>query len=120
MAERSELAIQTLFRSRARIQCPAVRIVANLNGGKRGQKAMNQVRREGAAWGFPDVTCMAEGRTAYIEFKTSKGKLSNNQADWLDWLSANGFPATVARDPDDALRFLRENGFPFLMEAVDA
>ena len=111
----SELEIQTLFRSRARIQCPRVRVVAIPNAGKRGQRAMNQARREGAAWGFPDVMCLAEGRVAFIEFKAAAGKISDNQADWLDWLTAHGFPATVARDPDDALAFLRRNGFPFVV-----
>lgn len=109
----SELAIQTLFRSRARMQCPAVRIVAIPNAAKRGQKAMNQARREGAAWGFPDVMCLAGGRTAFIEFKSAKGQLSDNQGDWLAWLRNGGFPVTVARDPDEALAFLRDAGFPF-------
>ena len=113
MAERSELDIQGLFRSRARMQCPGVRIVAIPNAGKRGQRAMNQARREGAAWGFPDVMCLCAGKAAFIEFKSAKGKLSDNQADWLGWLTGAGFPATVARDPDEALRFLRRNGFPF-------
>jgi hypothetical protein len=113
MPERSELAIQCLFRSRARMQCPAVRIVAIPNAAKRGQKAMNQARREGAAWGFPDIMCLAGGRTAFIEFKATKGEVSANQQDWLEWLSSAGFPATVARDPDEALAFLREQGFPF-------
>lgn len=117
MAERSELQIQTLFRSRARMQCPRVKIVAILNGGFRGQKALNQARREGAAWGFPDVMCLADGRVAFIEFKAARGKLRTNQAEWLDWLTADGFPTTVARDPDDALRFLRTNGFPFMVPA---
>ena len=114
MPERSELAIQTLFRSRARMQCPAVRIVAIPNAAKRGQKAMNQARREGAAWGFPDVMCLARGRAAFIEFKAAKGVVSESQAEWIERLNADGFPATVARDPDDALRFLREHGFPFI------
>jgi hypothetical protein len=115
MAERSELAIQTLFRSRCRILCPAVSIVAIPNAGKRGQKAMNQARREGAAWGFPDVACLAPGgRAAFIEFKRSDGKLSDSQAEWIERLRGMGFPATVARDPDDALAWLRAQGFPFI------
>lgn len=115
MPERSELAIQTLFRSRARIQCPGVAIVAVPNAAKRGQRAMNQARREGAAWGFPDVLCFWKGPgIAAIEFKSATGKLSENQAEWLDRLNGLGIPATVARDPDQALAFLREAGAPFL------
>jgi hypothetical protein len=110
----SESDIQCLFRSRARMQCPAVRIIAIPNGSKRGQRAMNQARREGAAWGFCDVMCLAPGaRAAFIEFKSATGKLSDNQVEWIDRLRDMGFPATVARDPDDALAFLRSAGFPF-------
>jgi hypothetical protein len=111
----SELAIQTLFRSRARMRCPAVSIVAIPNAGKRGQKALNLARREGAAWGFPDVLCLWRGPgIAAIEFKSAKGKLSENQTEWLDRLSELGVPATVARDPDEALEFLRAAGAPFI------
>jgi hypothetical protein len=115
MTALSELAIQTLFRSRARMLCPAVSVVAIPNAAKRGQKAMNQARREGAAWGFPDVACLAPGgRVAFIEFKRSDGKLSESQAEWIERLREMGFPATVARDPDDALAWLRAQGFPFI------
>jgi len=118
MGELSEIAIQVLFRSRARIQCPAVKVVAIVNAAKRGQKAMNQARREGAAWGFPDVQCLAPGaRIAFIEFKRSDGVLSANQSEWIDRLREMGFPAVVARDPDEALQFLRENQFPFEVAA---
>lgn len=112
----SELAIQTLFRSRCRIQCPQVSIVAIPNGGKRGQKALNQARREGAAWGFPDVMALAPGKVAFLEFKAEKGTLSANQEDWLDRLHTLGFPCGVFRDADKALAFLREHGFPFLFD----
>ena len=99
MAERSELAIQTLFRSRARIQCPAVSIIAIPNAGKRGMGAARQAKREGMASGFPDVLCFWKGPgIAAIEFKAAKGKLSENQAEWLDRLTSLGIPATVSRD----------------------
>ena len=115
MTEPSELAIQTLFRSRARMRCPRVVIVAVPNAAKRGQKALNQARREGAAWGFPDVLCFFEpGRVVAIEFKAARGKLSDNQAEWLDRLAGLGVPATVARDSDEALAFLRAAGAPFI------
>jgi hypothetical protein len=115
LAQLSELEIQTLFRSRARLRCPRVRIVAIPNAANRGQKALNQVRREGAAWGFPDVMCLWPGAgIAFIEFKAAKGKVSDSQAEWLDSLTEMGMPATVSRDPDHALAFLRDAGAPFL------
>ncbi len=113
IAEMSEIEIQTLFRSRARMRCPRVRIVAIPNAAARGQKALNQARREGAAWGFPDVMCLWEGGVAFVEFKAPKGKLAEHQAEWLDRLTEMGFPATVSRDPDHALEFLRGAGAPF-------
>lgn len=114
MADRSELQIQTLFRSRARMQCPGVAIVAVPNAGKRGPAAARQAKREGMQTGFPDVMCLAPGFVAFIEFKDGKGKLSDNQMDWLDNLTRMGFPAIVSRDPDHALQFLRDAGAPFL------
>jgi hypothetical protein len=114
----SELAIVTLFRSRARIQCPAVAIVAVPNAAKRGQRAMNQARREGMAIGFPDVLCFWKGpAVAAIEFKAENGKLSASQEEWLDRLNQMGVPATVSRDPDHALAFLRAAGAPFEFSA---
>ena len=121
MVERSELAIQTLFRSRARIRCPGVVIVAVPNGAVRGQKALNQARREGAAWGFPDVICMwPGGGVAFIEFKSESGKLSLQQIEWQSRLSAMGHHCIVSRDPDHALEFLRECGAPFLFTRAAA
>lgn len=113
VASMSEIEIQTVFRSRARMRCPGVKIVAIPNAGVRGQKALNQVRREGAAWGFPDVMCLWAGGVAFVEFKAPKGKLSDNQTEWLDRLTGMGFAATVSRDPDHALEFLRDAGAPF-------
>lgn len=118
MTGTSELAIQTKFRSRARILCPAVAIVAIPNAAKRGQKALNQARREGAAWGFPDMLCFWRGgHVAAIEFKSASGKLSDNQTEWLDRLNGMGIPATVVRDPDAAIDFLRRAGAPFISAA---
>ena len=115
-SERSELEIQTLFRSRARIQCPGVTIVAIPNGGKRGQRAMNQALREGLQPGFPDVLCFWGGKgIAAIEFKDAKGTLSLQQTEWLARLSQLGIPAICSRDPDHALAFLRRQGAPFLI-----
>lgn len=118
--QRSEIEIQTLFRSRARMHCPEVAVVAVPNAGKRGQWAMNQALREGMRAGFPDVMCIAANRIAFIEFKAHAGTIDPRQQGWIDWLNARGFPAVVARCPDAALRFLEANGFPFLFPVARA
>lgn len=118
MAERSELAIQTLFRSRLRMRAPRVVCVAIPNAGQRGQKALNQARREGAAWGFPDVLCFwPGGGVAAIEFKAAKGVVDDNQAEWNERLNALGTPATISRDPDEALAWLAGLGAPVAVAA---
>lgn len=114
MAERSEIAIQTLFRSRARILCPGVCLVAVPNGAKRTQWEAQRAKREGMSAGFPDIIALAPGRVAFLEFKSAKGKLKPSQAEWLDRLRDMGFPCGVFRDADVAVAFLREHGFPFV------
>jgi hypothetical protein len=117
----SEIAIVTRFRSRARIQCPAVRIVGIPNASKRGQWAVNQAKREGMSSGFPDMMCIwmpgpGDRGIAFIEWKREHGgRLSLNQIEWLARLKDMGFPAVVSSDPDHALDFLREAGAPFLV-----
>jgi hypothetical protein len=111
----SEIQIVTLFRSRARIICPAVAIVAIPNAAKRSQWAATQAKREGMATGFPDIMCLWEGGgIAFIEFKAKGGLLRESQSEWLERLSEMGFAATVSRDPDHALDFLRGLGAPFV------
>ena len=116
MTGRAEIEVVTTFRARCRIHCPAVRIVAIPNAAKRGQKALNSLRREGAAFGFPDIMCLWPGRgVAFIEFKReSGGRLSLNQVEWQSRLAAMGFPAIVSNHPDHALEFIRHCGAPFL------
>lgn len=114
---RLELEIVTLFRSRARMRCPAVRIVAIPNAAKRGQKALNQAMREGMALGFPDLMALAPGKIAFLEMKAPGGKPAANQLEWIDRLRAMGFPAGVFSDPDHALDFLRRHAFPFLEDS---
>lgn len=116
MTGRLEIEIVTRFRARARINCPAVKIVAVPNAAKRGQKALNSLRREGAAFGFPDIMCLWPNKgIAFIEFKREDGGvLSPNQAEWNERLKRMGFPAIVSNCPDRALDFLRAEGAPFL------
>lgn len=81
---------------------------------------MNQARREGAQWGFPDCFVLwPGGGIAFIEFKREQGgKLSLNQVEWIQRLTAMGHHAIVGRDPDQVLDWLRELGAPFLRRAA--
>lgn len=94
--------------------CPAVRLVAVPNAGKRSQWAAGQVKREGLAKGFPDLIALAPGKVAFLEMKSAKGVVSEDQAEWIDRLCDMGFPVGVFRDADDAIAFLRANDFPFI------
>lgn len=115
MTAQSEIQIQTLFRNRARIMCPAVRLVAVPNGGKRSQWAAGQAKREGMAKGFCDLIALAPGgKVAFLEIKSASGRVSESQREWLDLLTEFGFPCGVFRDADSAIEFLRAQGFPFV------
>jgi hypothetical protein len=114
MSAQSEIELVTLFRSRCRIMCPRVSIVAVPNAAKRTQWAAQRAKREGMQTGFPDLMALAPGLIAFLEFKTAKGKLSDNQAEWLDRLHEMRFPCGVFRDADAAVEFLRAQGFPFI------
>lgn len=115
MPERSEIEIQTLFRSRCRILCPAVCVVAVPNAAKRSQWAAQRAKREGLATGFPDVLCFWPGKgIAAIEFKSATGRVSEPQIEWLARLKDLGIPCVVSRDADHALEFLRSAGAPFI------
>ena len=113
-SQQSELAIVTLFRSRCRILCPGVCLVAIPNAAKRTQWAAQRAKREGLATGFPDMMALAPGKIAFLEFKSSDGRLSDNQSEWIERLISMGFPCGVFRDADKAVEFLREHGFPFI------
>lgn len=112
----SEIAIQTLFRSRARMLCPAVHIVAVPNGTHIASNAGRaKAQREGLSSGFPDCICIwPDGGIAFIEFKAKAGRLSENQVDWLDRLVHMGHRVSVRRHPDTALRWLEAIGAPFM------
>lgn len=114
MAERSEIQLVTLFRSRCRIICPGVSLVAIPNAAKRSQWAAQNAKREGMAAGFPDMMALAPGKVAFLEFKSAKGRISDNQGEWLDRLHEMGFPCGVFRDADKAVEFLRGHRFPFI------
>jgi hypothetical protein len=110
-----EIDIQAGFRARLRYVAPAVSVVAIPNAAKRSQWAAMQAKREGMATGFPDVMCLwPGGGICFVEFKTAKGRTSENQAEWHERLDRWGHRVTVARSIDEAVEFLRLCGAPVM------
>lgn len=115
-----EIEIVQAFKQRLYYAAPECSVVAVPNAAKRSMWAARQVKKEGLASGFPDVLVLGPGRLiAMVEFKRPGGTVSPNQADWLARLHRWGFPATVARSADEAIEFLRGQGFP-IRERVHA
>ena len=112
MGEQTELQRVIAFRRAIRLHSPAISLVAVPNAGKRGQAAVNQANREGAAWGFPDMLALAPGKIAFLEWKAGRTKPAAHQVEWMNKLHRLGFPCGVFRTSAAAFRFLRQHGFP--------
>lgn len=111
----SEIQIQAGFRARLRYVAPAVSCVAIPNAAKRTQWAAHRAKQEGLATGFPDVMLLAPGgKIGFLEFKSAKGRLSDNQREWIERLDVRGFPVRVVRSIDEAIQFLRDHDFPMM------
>lgn len=50
--------------------------------------------------GWPDFTLVGRGRIMFRELKSGSGRLSREQAFWLDWLREHGGDAGVWTDRD--------------------
>lgn len=62
--------------------------------------------------GQPDLAgFMVDGKALFVEIKTSKGRLSPDQDDFLKKATANGCIAFVARSVTDITNCLRDHGY---------
>ena len=64
--------------------------------------------------GFSDLFGFrkSDGRIFFLEIKTEKGKLSENQKNFLAAMKNQGAITGVARSPEEALRIVGEEGTP--------
>lgn len=60
--------------------------------------------------GFPDLICLKDDRCIVYETKTSTGRVTAAQYEWLDAFNLAGIPAKIVRPEnlDDVLDELRE------------
>ena len=80
------------------------------NGGHRAKAVAASLKAEGVSAGVPDmvITRAAGGyHGAYLELKTSKGRLSPEQKQWLTSLRNEGYCAVACRGHKDAIAFIR-------------
>ncbi|AZS49321.1 VRR-NUC domain-containing protein [Entomomonas moraniae] len=84
----------------------ATRLVATPNAAKRSLKLAAMMKAEGMRKGFPDLNLPVARKGfhgLYIELKRTKGgKLSDEQGEWLDFLSSEGYKAVCAKGWDEA------------------
>lgn len=97
---------QVTFVTWFRESFPDVRILAIPNGGYRDKRTAEKLKAEGVEPGVPDLYVPAWG--LWIEMKRTKGgKVSPDQADWLDYLQGVGDSVIVGRGWEDAARQVR-------------
>lgn len=75
------------------------------NGGKRDAREAARFKRMGVKPGVPDLFLpVPRGKFhgLFVELKSSKGKLSDNQKRWLQDLAMNGYAACVCFGFDEA------------------
>jgi hypothetical protein len=86
------------------------------NGGKRDKREAARLKREGTRAGVPDV-CLPIPKGNYcglwVEMKSGKGKLSDNQKKWKEQLESWGHKVAVCYGWEEAkeciLEYLKSN-----------
>jgi hypothetical protein len=99
---------QALFQwaSMAAKQTPELELLHHIpNGGKRNKITAARLKKEGVKSGVPDVFLPVPRRNLhglYIEMKAAKGKISDNQREWLERLFLQGYAVNVCYGWEEA------------------
>lgn len=86
-------------------------LIAIPNAGKRGRKAAAQMKREGLWKGASDLVLfvpVGKFHGAVLEMKADGGVVSQDQKDWLQWRTEDGYHAGLAWDYDEGTKFFEE------------
>lgn len=105
---------ETLFRwaeLMAQVRWPELRYLYHVpNGGYRTKAEAGRFRAQGVKSGVPDIVLPAargQYHGLYIELKrTEGGRLSSDQKDWLEFLTAQGYLAVMCRGWEEARRVI--------------
>lgn len=107
----NESKIQAAFHKYMRLRYPDVMAFSIPNGffaGKNGVAHAVRMKAEGMMKGVPDYWIIGRSYTGMyaglvIEFKAGTNKPSQEQKDYLEYLSANGFRAIVCYSANEAM-----------------
>lgn len=81
---------------------PEVRAFHPANGGLRDAATAGQLRAMGVVPGIPDlVFILPNAQIACIELKVGRNKLTDEQAEFFEWMQARGSACTVCRSVDE-------------------
>jgi len=81
------------------------------NGGQRNIVTANKLKAEGVKSGVPDIFLAYPSIHAhglFIELKSAKGKVSQNQREWIAALSSSGYMCVVCYSFDEAKEIICE------------
>jgi len=79
------------------------------NSGKKSIQSAVRDKKLGVKAGVPDIVIIGfDGVTRYIELKTNKGSLNENQKDFKAFCLLNNIPYSLCRSLDDVIIVLKE------------
>lgn len=79
--------------------------------GRRFCASGKRAKRKGLSKGYPDIVVEVPRGTYHglrIELKTSSGRVSAEQSDWLKRLNEHGYKAVVCRSIDDTIDTIKD------------
>lgn len=79
--------------------------VAIPNGGARHIVTAKKLKAEGVSKGFPDIFIpipMDDGHGLFIELKTKKGRATEEQIAWCEYLNSVNYSAHICKGFDEA------------------
>jgi hypothetical protein len=81
------------------------------NGGRRSKREAVKFKRMGVLAGVSDLIISIPGaRMAFLELKSRRGRLSEEQEAFIAGQEANGFTCGMAKTLDEAVKFLTDVG----------
>jgi hypothetical protein len=73
------------------------------NEGHRGWKAQRDIKSHGVHAGWPDLEILHDGKTYFVELKSTKGRLTTRQRQCHEQLKQAGFYVETCRSLDDVI-----------------